>query len=345
MTEVQGVIDAFSIQGLTLRPKALKLLSKNCCSNPNLNESEKEEYLEALLARLTNIDNVDSDVKIPEDGIVEPQHITKAIAELEGRSKPKEHQAVSILDLFETKIPKFIYHNQKQDMLEVEHSDTVLFNESTLVRTDMLLHRLHHLKARLHRLKYGDDLSSVELMKNVNNEGKKFIVLGMIIKTEDSAKNPQQPYYLEDDSGHINLDFSGTNFISGCYFIEDCFYIVEGFVEDSVLKVLQIALPPIEPTERLRGMIGTKNLFGTESKRCSSSLSHLEQIEKSRSDVFFIFMNEVWLDKPHCLKRVFKMFSGFLNSNMIPAAIIMTGNFSNLQHVNELVAIKHYESM
>ena len=36
---------------------------------------------------------------------------------------------------------------------------------------------------------------------------------------------------------------------------------------EETFKVTQLALPPIETTETLRNIIGTKNLFGTNSKK------------------------------------------------------------------------------
>jgi len=340
MAEVQDVIDAFATNGLSLRPAACKFIQKACCNCDNLEDSEKEQWLEHLIRRLTNLDGVDSDVKVPESGIVEVGHIKVAVSEIEeGRGGKEDKKAFSVVDLFND-IPKFVYNAEKKDMvIPAPQSKSILpSSDDQLIRTDMFIRRYQNLKARLKRLKH-DMVLSIEATKNSKNQGNVCVTFGVIVKID------QDHFTLEDDTDNIALDMSGTKFIEGCYFIENCFYVLEGFqdIASETFKVLKIALPPIETTDDLRKLIGTKNLFGSKSKRCASSNADMKRIEEANSDIFFCIINELWLDSTKCLENFDKMLSGFIANKMIPAAFIITGNFSCEAHINELVAIRNYQ--
>lgn len=211
-------------------------------------------------------------------------------------------------------------------------------NDEETIRTDMFVRRFTNLKSRLKRLKH--NLISVEATKNSKNAGNICVTYGLIVK------GVLNEFCVEDDTDQVALDFTGTEFVEGCYFMENCFYILEGFYDGitETLKVLKIALPPIESATQLRSVVGTTNLFGTKTKKCVSSNSELKRIEQNNPDIFFVLINEFWMDSPKCMQNFEKMLSGFISNQAIPAAFVITGNFSSQAHMNELVAINNYQA-
>lgn len=100
MCDVQTVISKFSSNGLNLRPDACNFIKKTCCMNKNLTNEEKERWLEHLLRRLTNLDGVDSDVKLPSN-IVDLKFLKMAIIEIdEGRGGKEDNKPFTVVDLF-----------------------------------------------------------------------------------------------------------------------------------------------------------------------------------------------------------------------------------------------------
>lgn len=221
-------------------------------------------------------------------------------------------------------------------MIQVDPS-----KENFLVRASMFSHRYNLIKSRLKRLKHDKEIVSVETVKNTQKYEKIYIIFGIILKGKDDV------FCLEDSTGKMNLDFSGCDFIQGCYFIENCFYVVKGFLDTNSasldsFKVTQLALPPIETNVNFRNSIGNKNLFGTNSKKCAAANQQLKSIEVKNPDIFFIFLNEFWLDCHKTMENFDKMIRGFITYSMTPAAIVITGNFTKNRFVNEMVTIENY---
>ena len=100
MCDVQTVIQKFSSNGLNLRPDACNFIKKTCCMNKNLTKEEKERWLDHVLRRLTNLDGVDSDVKLPSN-IVDLKFLKMAIIEIdEGRGGKEDNKPFTVVDLF-----------------------------------------------------------------------------------------------------------------------------------------------------------------------------------------------------------------------------------------------------
>lgn len=83
----------------------------------------------------------------------------------------------------------------------------------------------------------GFDLRPVEHL--LGTRGDTVVVLGMICQLEEGK------YFLEDPTGSVRIDTSGTKFTSDL-FLENSFVLAEGRYDDAVFQVDAMGLPPIE---------------------------------------------------------------------------------------------------
>ncbi|XP_077485755.1 DNA polymerase epsilon subunit 2 isoform X2 [Amblyomma americanum] len=89
----------------------------------------------------------------------------------------------------------------------------------------------------------GFDLQPIEHL--LGTTGERVVVLGLLCQLEEGK------YFLEDMTGFVQLDTSGTKFTADL-FVENSFVLAEGRCDDAVFRVDAMGLPPIEPaTETL----------------------------------------------------------------------------------------------
>lgn len=98
--EISELIENFTSNGLTLRPNACKYLKTNILDNSNISAEKIESYIQGIINRITNLDGVDTDVKLDENGVVDVDMIELCLKELEGKHKAKENKPFMIVDCF-----------------------------------------------------------------------------------------------------------------------------------------------------------------------------------------------------------------------------------------------------
>eukprot|EP00096_Caligus_rogercresseyi_P012735 TRINITY_DN5434_c1_g1_i1.p1 TRINITY_DN5434_c1_g1~~TRINITY_DN5434_c1_g1_i1.p1 ORF type:complete len:343 (-),score=85.88 TRINITY_DN5434_c1_g1_i1:81-1109(-) len=138
-------------------------------------------------------------------------------------------------------------------------------------------------------------------------------------------------FSLEDPSGTVTLDLSEAKFQSGL-FAEGCFVLVEGWYEDYTFHVIAMGFPPTEKSETTRAYFGNLNFFGGPLKSCVKSNARLARMEKDRGDAMFVFLSDVWLDKPDVQKKLHQLFAGY--SPMPPTCFVLMGNFLSAPYGN-----------
>ncbi|KAJ2345013.1 DNA-directed DNA polymerase epsilon, subunit B, partial [Coemansia sp. RSA 2673] len=146
-------------------------------------------------------------------------------------------------------------------------------------------------------------LSTIDSLQG--REGEHFLIFGMLSQLEEGKM------FLEDKAGSIELDFSGMSKSVNGLFTESCFVLVDGYVEDGVLKVEEIGLPPPESREKSRAAFPNINFFGGQpSLRTEVQLRAIEVA----NDNGIIVMSDVWLDKQETMDALSTLFEGFSHS-------------------------------
>ncbi|KAJ2436931.1 DNA-directed DNA polymerase epsilon, subunit B, partial [Coemansia sp. RSA 2424] len=163
-------------------------------------------------------------------------------------------------------------------------------------------------------------LSTIDSLQG--REGERFLIFGMLSQLEEGK------LFLEDKAGSIQLDFSELSSrqaaVNGLY-TESCFVLIDGYVEDGVLKVEEIGLPPPESKETTKSAFPNVNLFGGQpSLRTEVQLRAIEVA----NDNGIIVMSDVWLDKQETMDALSTLFEGFSHSTP-PIAFIFIGDFAS----------------
>ncbi len=82
-------------------------------------------------------------------------------------------------------------------------------------------------------------LRPVEFLAGSSTKVEGVVVLGMISQLKEGK------YYIEDNTGNMELDISETKFHSGL-FAETCFVLAEGSYDEGIFHVNAMGLPPPE---------------------------------------------------------------------------------------------------
>ncbi|GAU88733.1 hypothetical protein RvY_01372 [Ramazzottius varieornatus] len=171
-------------------------------------------------------------------------------------------------------------------------------------------------------------LHLVEELLSSSNAIYNTVVLGMISSLQEGK------YHLEDPTGAIELDIGvETSFHSGL-FVENVFVIVEGWYDDRVFHATGLGMPPPETRTTTQIFFGDFNFFGGPSQVSLKASTKLLRLEGMDPDAMFVFLADVWLDKPDVLERMDKLFKGF--SSCPPFCFVLCGDFvcetENLHH-------------
>lgn len=151
------------------------------------------------------------------------------------------------------------------------------------------------------------------------------LVLGMLTQLEEGA------WFLEDINGAVRLDLSQASVTAGLH-TDGSFVIAQGvFVDEGndvgpTFHVSAMGTPPLELRESSIDVLGKDaNLFGGHFDfSCSERLL---QIEIQAEDSVFLFISDVSLDKPRVLAGLHHLFDGYLQDNVVPTVIVLTGSF------------------
>lgn len=82
-------------------------------------------------------------------------------------------------------------------------------------------------------------LRPIEFLAGSNTKVVDVVVLGMISQLKEGK------YFIEDNTGSMELDLSETKFHTGLY-TENCFVLAEGMYDEGIFHIKAMGLPPPE---------------------------------------------------------------------------------------------------
>lgn len=106
-----------------------------------------------------------------------------------------------------------------------------------------------------------------------------------------------------------------------------------------------MGFPPAETSETSRSYFGSLNFFGGPSESCAKKNEKLLQIEKRNTDAMFVFLSDVWLDKPDVIEKLGKLFAGY--SALPPTAFVLMGNFLSSPYGSDQAKVlkEHFKAL
>eukprot|EP00878_Enallax_costatus_P001045 GHUV01001180.1.p1 GENE.GHUV01001180.1~~GHUV01001180.1.p1 ORF type:complete len:395 (+),score=91.74 GHUV01001180.1:179-1186(+) len=109
---------------------------------------------------------------------------------------------------------------------------------------------------------------------------------------------------------------------------ENCIVVAEGEIGlDGVFRVNALGFPSCESRAELPATAQKINFFGAPMLSPEDQ-ARLELAELDAQDGRIVFLSNVWLDRPGTFESLHTLLSGFQDADMIPAVIVMMGNFS-----------------
>eukprot|EP00094_Tigriopus_californicus_P009484 TCALIF_09146-PA protein Name:"Similar to POLE2 DNA polymerase epsilon subunit 2 (Homo sapiens)" AED:0.02 eAED:0.02 QI:0/0/0/0.75/1/1/4/0/457 len=181
-------------------------------------------------------------------------------------------------------------------------------------------------------------LKTIEFLLGTTAKLTDVIILGMVTQIKHGN------YSLEDPTGVITLDLSETKFHTGLY-TENCFVLLEGWYDEEVFHGTAMGFPPAETSETSRTYFGSLNFFGGPLETCAKKSEKLLQIEKRNIDAMFVFLSDVWLDKPDVNEKLGRLFAGY--SAMPPTAFVLMGNFLSSPYGSDQAKVlkEHFKAL
>ena len=83
--------------------------------------------------------------------------------------------------------------------------------------------------------------------------------------------------------------------------------------------------PSIESSDTTRSIFGSINFFGGPLEITPKADQRLKVVEDQSDGAMFVFISDLWLDRPEVMARLKTLFLGY--SKMPPTAFIFMGNF------------------
>lgn len=83
--------------------------------------------------------------------------------------------------------------------------------------------------------------------------------------------------------------------------------------------------PSIESSDTTRSIFGSINFFGGPLEITPKADQRLKVVEEQNDGAMFVFISDLWLDRPEVMARLKTLFLGY--SKMPPTAFIFMGNF------------------
>ena len=262
--------------------------------------------------------------------MIDQQILEAAVQECNAENEESDEKAFNVIDVFN--LPQFTYSNERKKFLRKEAPSHVLFS-SAQAKTDMFRDRYTIVYQRTIR---HDLFSPSAIGTRPSEQSKKFklkpveyllgstaklgeiIVLGMLTQMKEGK------WFLEDNSGAVQLDLSRANFHTGL-FTENCFVLAEGWYEDEVFHANAFGFPPAESAKTTRAFFGNTNFFGGPSPYSAKTNQKLLQMEQNDPDAMFVFLSDVWLDNMKVMDKLRTLFTGY--SEMPPTCFVFCGNF------------------
>ncbi|CDW52250.1 DNA polymerase epsilon subunit 2 [Trichuris trichiura] len=301
-TSCRRFLSFFKLSGIHLKSEAADFLTSHVVAN--IGRLDTKSFAEAVINALQ---------KMPLTSCsIDEETARKAVESLERRTLDGD-------DLFiisnANEIPKYLFQLetrrfvpcQKKYSLFGDADDKVdMFRERFLLVYQRLLH--HELFSE--EGTSGNILNKKYMIRSVGSlcaeDGilKDAVVVGVI------SQMKQDKFYLEDLSGHIEVDLSEATFQPGIY-VEDSVVMVEGFCHDMILHVTAIGFPPIESAEQSSVHHVNLPFSSFTGKMNEFSDQQLSQMEVVNESTLFVFLSDVHLDSPEVLQALHCLFAGF----------------------------------
>ncbi|KHJ42322.1 hypothetical protein D918_07662, partial [Trichuris suis] len=302
-TSCRRFLSFFKLSGIHLKSEAADFLVNHVIANTG--RLDTKSFAEAVINALQ---------KMP---------LTRCSIDEETARKAVESLETTTLagdDLFiignANEIPKYLFQLEKRRFVPCRKKH-ILFGDADdkadMFRERFLLvyQRLLHHPLFSEEETTGNILNKKYMLRSVGSlcaeDGiilKNAVVVGMI------SQMKQDKFYLEDLTGHIEIDLSEATFQPGIY-VEDSVVMVEGFCHDMILHATAIGFPPVESAEQSKLHHINLPFSSFTGKMNEFSGEQLSQMEVMNESTLFVFLSDVHLDSPKVLQALHCLFAGF----------------------------------
>lgn len=264
-----------------------------------------------------------------DDGMVSAGRVQAALRQQAGSTREPEH--VVVVDAFT--VPRVRYDSIHKRLVDDSSSQQTL-QPTAEAKIKMYQGRFSLLYQRLRRNSRFAPLNAVQAtlpnqmhaqLTELNGlkgiVGQRCIVMGLICSQEDGT------FALEDEAGTVPIDLTGARAAAGLV-TENCVVVAEGVMGlDGVFRVSVLAFPSCETRAQLPATAQKLNFFGGPPLTTEVEVRlELEQTDHEEDRI--VFLANVWLDRSETFEALHTLLSGFQDAEMIPAMIVMMGNFS-----------------
>ncbi|XP_050336121.1 DNA polymerase epsilon subunit 2 [Bactrocera neohumeralis] len=314
------ITNSFKLSGFLIRSENSAYLAEQLLP---FDDGEREKWLTVITENLQG--------QRLQTTQVERGALEKAINEINRVGLDEGETIFSVIDAF--KVPRYHYNAQNKKFEPNKNLRTILTRPALKAghmreRYAMLLQKTlrHELFApaiiqggvsvesqvKKFKLQYAENLLATSSVKEA-------VILGLLTQLKEGK------FYIEDPTGSIELDLSGTRFHSG-FFCEGCFVLAEGSYNNGILKVDGLGFPPAEAATSSRAFFGTQNSWGGESVKLLKYSTRLQELESTNTEATLVFLSDVRLDNPVVLERLRMLFVGY--DSCPPVAIVLMGPFA-----------------
>jgi DNA polymerase epsilon subunit 2 len=318
------IVSAFKKRGLSLAPPALTALLSILKHQPSDSTSILANILDEIKEKLMEQDSPSL--------VVSSELLQKVVVDMSRNERDVMDEAMQLLDL-KSGMPKLVYEPMKK-RFSLDKNDAGKFFGGVDDKVDMLLQRyalIHQrlmrndaFKPRLTNASNSDEeaakITPIEGLLGIS--GTK-ILLGMVVQVEEGK------FYLEDPSAQVLMDLSEAEVSSEGFITENSICLVEGEMQEGILKVQRIGQPIYECRKEAIDAIGLQNsdIFGAIPTL--SELAKLREQEMNHGpEGDFIILSDVHLDDIRVLENLTKLFEGFKDYDPLPVFILM-GEFAS----------------
>lgn len=298
------VTAAFKLRGLFLAKDALSQLTL-ALEHPDMLEPQAE--LDKLLHKLRQRDLTSTLVTLADLSALIKLNAEEAEG---GGGVGGLENNLRVVSAFGT--PAFHYDMVRRSFVHEETKTSLL--DSPALRSAAFKERFQILRQRTLRNKSFDPkaaaaagqehfpLTDLQCLRTLPD--RRHYVLGMLTQPVVGK------FQLEDCYDSIPVDISGASSTVGL-FTENSFVLAEGSMQGSTFVVDVLAFPPAEPREETEQNF--PNLSAVREGEMMSAL-HYDKIldaEKAATEVQFVILSDLWLDRPKTLDRLDLLFSQF----------------------------------
>lgn len=306
---------AFKLSGLKLQPDAMTLLTRFLASIQL--ENDRNKCLNDIVSIVTK--------QSLSSTLISLEILDKCIKEF---SNENDESLDTFTVINAVDFPRLEYASEKKRLFcsqkvltnllgTIDDRISLLRNRFIIVQQRIARHELFVPSAINKTARF--NLRAVEnLQSSPESSLESCVCLAMLTQLKENK------YYLEDLTGHAEIDLSQANFQTGL-FVENCIVLAEGSFSDGVFKAQAIGLPPLESAEKTREFFGNLNFFGGPSKTAVAKRPDLFRIEKQHPSAAIAFLSDVWLDSQVVLEKLRQLFMGFVDHP--PVCFVFCGKF------------------